>query len=209
MASQNSKPTREMFSRVVGCRTSIWIVGTSRYHQVPERCCLYSLLEMRSGDDIVAAEVKDRKFREEASSRAMPAAIVERIERTNATDVYDKDDVYARGEFPLSGGDPARRGARIPKPRLEPKPRPDGARNTSNFLLRFSTAGKRRIYYGQFHGISLDRPGPSEKTSGPPELIIRRVHTRRESCICHWHGRGCGRVRRGGIGSLFRCSDQR
>jgi len=73
---QNSKPTREMF--LVDCRTSVRIVDTSRYCQVPE-CCLFSLLEART-NDIIATEVKDKKFREEVSSRSMSVA-VERIER--------------------------------------------------------------------------------------------------------------------------------
>lgn len=92
------------------------------------------VLVPRSGEgrsDIVVAEVKDRKFREEASSGPMPAAIIEE-DRTNATDVYDKDDVYARGRdgVPLSGGDPEQ----IPKRGSRSDPRPNGARNTSNFF---------------------------------------------------------------------------
>lgn len=79
---------------------------------------------------IVATEVKDRKFREEASSRPMLAAIVE-VDRTNATDVYDKDDVYARGKrVPLFGDPeqiPSKRGSRFDL-------WPDGARNTLNFF---------------------------------------------------------------------------
>lgn len=69
----------------------------------------------------------------------------------------------------LSGGDPHSQ-ARLDstRDRMEPKIR--------RIFCSAPTAGKRRIYYGRFHGISLDRPRPSEKTPGPPELIIRRVH---------------------------------
>lgn len=92
---------------------------------------------------------------------------------SNATDVYDKDNVYARGEFPsrrseVRGTDSQ---ARFDRDRTEPEIR--------RIFCSAPTAGKRRIY-GRFHGISPDRPGPSKKTLGPPELIIRtRAHTPR------------------------------
>lgn len=178
-----------MYPRDVGRRTSIRIVGTSR---VSSRTMLFVLAprDEAGTSDIVAAEVKDRKFREEASSRSMPVAIVEE-DRTNATDIYDKDDVYARGRrVPPSG----RRPEADSQARLEIRPTAGRSQEYVEFFCSAPTAGKRRIYYGRFHGISLDRPGPSEKTSGPPELIIRRVHTPRVSCICHWRGRGLGRV---------------
>lgn len=153
-------------------------------------------------NDIVTKEVKDRKFREEASSRPMPVAIVGRIERARSTFTIRTTFTVCGGGFLL--GDPR---VQIPKREARSDPRSDGARNTSNFLLRSNCRKKACIFYNQFHGIFLYRLGPSEKTSGPPELIIRRMYTRHKSCICHWRARGRGR--RAGIGSLLRGPDQR
>lgn len=105
--------------------------------------------------DIVAMD--DRKFREEASSKRMPAH--RRENRTNAVDIYDRnDDVHVR--VSLSGFSLGSLGSAAEW---------DGARNTSDFLPRADLSGKRRIQKAAVDSTEylLDRPGPSEKTPGP------------------------------------------
>jgi len=148
-------------------------------------------------NDIVMTEVKGRKFREEASSRSMPAAIIGRIERARSTFTIRTTFTVRRG-FP-SQGDP-----RIQIPKREGSIRPTRrSQKYVEFFAPFRLPEKGVSSTSQFRGISLDRLGPSEKTSGPSELIIRRMYTRHKSCICHWRARGRerGRGRRAGAGS--------
>lgn len=102
--------------------------------------------------------------------------IVGRIERTRST--------FTIGTATFTCGFSRRTKSRVPEIR---------SRGTEPEIRRIfcpapTSPGKRRIQKAVTNSTEylLDRPGPFREDPGATELIIRRVHTRRGPCICHW-----------------------